>query len=100
MRPEDVTQKVYPLMAKQFGVPLEEIRPESSLEKDFGADSVALIELMVSLEDAFDLEVPDVTNRNISTAGDVVNVICEVMALPAAQGGVSAGGKDVSAQLR
>ena len=71
-----VLEKLSALIAEQFGVDASEITEESSFVGDLGADSLDLVELIMSVEEAFDLgEVEDGTLENVKTVGDVVQFI-------------------------
>jgi acyl carrier protein len=101
IRPEDVEKTVYRLMAKQFDMKEEDIRSDSSLREDLGADSVALIELLVVLEAEFNRQVPDITDLEVHTAGDIVNMIRQLESEPTVETSLSAGGrKDAPQQLQ
>jgi len=67
----DVTGRVCALVAEQLGVDLAEITPEASILDDLGADSLDVVELVMSLEDAFDIEVPDEDVEAMRTVGDI-----------------------------
>ena len=68
-----VLEKLSALIAEQFGVDASEITEETSFVGDLGADSLDLVELIMSVEEAFDLgEVEDGTLENVKTVGDVV----------------------------
>ncbi len=54
-----------------------ELRPESNLIHDLGADSLDIAELVLSLEDEFDIFIDDVEAENIHTVGEIVNYIEE-----------------------
>ena len=71
-----VVEKLSALIAEQFGVDASEITEETSFVGDLGADSLDLVELIMSVEEAFDLgEVEDGTLENVKTVGDVVQFI-------------------------
>ena len=71
-----VLEKLSALIAEQFGVDASEITEEPSFVGDLGADSLDLVELIMSVEEAFDLgEVEDGTLENVKTVGDVVQFI-------------------------
>ncbi|HJA35255.1 MAG TPA: acyl carrier protein [Firmicutes bacterium] len=71
-----VLEKLSALIAEQFGVDASEITEETSFVGDLGADSLDLVELIMSVEEAFDLgEVEDGTLENVKTVGDVVQFI-------------------------
>ena len=71
-----VLEKLSALIAEQFGVDASEITEETSFVGDLGADSLDLVELIMSVKEAFDLgEVEDGTLENVKTVGDVVQFI-------------------------
>ncbi|MFN3925961.1 MAG: acyl carrier protein [Pseudanabaenaceae cyanobacterium] len=67
--------KVQEIIADKLGKKLEEVRPEAHLQNDLGADSLDTVELVMSLEEAFELEIPDEDAQGIQTVQDVVNYI-------------------------
>ena len=73
-----VLEKLKGIIARQFGVDQDEISEETTFVGDLGADSLDLVELIMSVEDAFELgQVEDNTLENVKTVGDVVNFIKE-----------------------
>ncbi len=71
-------EKIAKLIADQFDVDVESITPETSFADDLNADSLDLVELMMSLEEEFDLgEVEDDNLDSIKTVGDAVEYIKE-----------------------
>jgi acyl carrier protein len=71
-----VFDKLSGIIAQQFGVSKDEITEETSFVEDLGADSLDLVELIMSVEEAFELgEVEDETLDGVKTVGDVVNFI-------------------------
>nr|WP_173400181.1 acyl carrier protein [Acetivibrio straminisolvens] len=70
-----VFEKVRKIIAEQLGVEEDEITMESSFIDDLGADSLDIVELIMALEEEFDLEIPDSEAEKISTVGDVVEYI-------------------------
>ena len=65
------------VVARQLGVELSEVIPDASLQEDLGADSLELVELLMALEDEFDIEVPEEVAETISTIADVEHYIIE-----------------------
>ena len=59
------------IIADQLGIDRSEIRPEASILDDLGADSLDVVELVMALEEAFDIEVPDDRVESMRTIGDV-----------------------------
>jgi acyl carrier protein len=67
--------KVKSIIADKLSVDADEITMESSFIDDLGADSLDLVELIMALEDEFDMEIPDEDAEKVSTVGDVVEYI-------------------------
>jgi len=70
-----VFEKVKRIIVEQLGVEEDEITMESSFIDDLGADSLDIVELIMALEEEFDLEIPDSEAEKITTVGDVVDYI-------------------------
>lgn len=71
-----VFEKMVELLSEQFGVEPESITLKTSFDEDLGADSLDLVELMMALEEEFDVgEIDEETARNLKTVGDVVDFI-------------------------
>lgn len=68
-------EKVKKIIVEQLGVEEDEITMESSFIDDLGADSLDIVELIMALEEEFDLEIPDSEAEKISTVGDIVEYI-------------------------
>ncbi len=68
-------EKIKKIVAEQLGVEEDEITMESSFIDDLGADSLDIVELIMALEEEFDLEIPDSEAEKISVVGDVVEYI-------------------------
>lgn len=71
----DILQRVKNIIVERLGVEEGEIKLESSFKEDLGADSLDVVELVMELEDEFDLEISDEEAEKINTVGDVVNYI-------------------------
>ena len=70
-----VFEKVAAILAEQLDVELETIKMETALVDDLGADSLDVVDLVMSLEDEFDLEIPDEYVENVRTVGDIVKYL-------------------------
>jgi len=68
-------EKVRSIIVEQLGVDEDDVTMESSFIDDLGADSLDIVELIMALEEEFDLEIPDSEAEKISTVGDVVEYI-------------------------
>jgi len=70
-----VYEKVKEIVVEQLGVKPEDLSMQSSLIDDLGADSLDMVELIMALEEEFNLEISDEDAEKISTVGDVVDYI-------------------------
>lgn len=71
-----VFEKLVELLSEQFGAEPETITLQTSFDEDLGADSLDLVELMMALEEEFDVgEIDEETARKLKTVGDVVDFI-------------------------
>jgi len=70
-----VDERVKKIIAEQLGVEEDEVTPEASFVEDLGADSLDTVELVMALEEAFDIEIPDEAAEGIATVGDAVKYI-------------------------
>jgi len=66
-----LTDRVRAIVVGQLGVEAEEVTPEASILDDLGADSLDVVELVMALEEEFDIEVPDDDVEGIRTVNDV-----------------------------
>ncbi|GKT08233.1 acyl carrier protein [Desulforhabdus sp. TSK] len=71
----DMQNKVADIIANQLGVDKEIITPEASVVDDLGADSLDVVELVMALEEAFDLEIPDEDAEKIRTVKDIYDYL-------------------------
>ncbi|MGD6816200.1 acyl carrier protein [Metabacillus sp. 84] len=71
----DVLDRVTKIIVDRLGVDASEVKMESSFKDDLGADSLDVVELVMELEDEFDMEISDEDAEKIATVGDAVNYI-------------------------
>jgi acyl carrier protein len=71
----NIEQKVKNIIADQLGVGEEEIKPAASFIEDLGADSLDIVELVMAMEEEFEVEIPDEEAENIKTVQDAVNYV-------------------------
>ncbi len=76
----DLTNRIRTIVSEQFGVNMAEVTPDSNILDDLGADSLDVVELVMTLEDEFDIEVPDEAAESIRTIGDVERYVAEHVA--------------------
>ena len=72
-----VFEKVKAILAEQFDVEEDSITPETNIQDDLGADSLDVVDLIMSLEDEFEFEVQDHQLENIKTVGSLVKFVEE-----------------------
>ena len=77
MQVAELEKKVSELIVGQLGVTEEEIRAEASFIDDLGADSLDIVELVMALEEEFDIEIPDEDAERIQTIGDATSYLKE-----------------------
>lgn len=70
-----ILEKVQEKIAEQLGIDTDDITMESSFIEDLGADSLDIVELLMALEEEFDIEIPDEEAEKLVTVGDVVDYI-------------------------
>jgi acyl carrier protein len=72
---KESTDKVKQIISEQLGVDESEVTPSASFVDDLGADSLDQVELVMALEEAFDLEIPDEDAEKIRTVQDAIDYI-------------------------
>ena len=77
MNSEEVFEKVKKIIVNQLGVADTAVTLEASFIDDLGADSLDIVELVMALEEEFDMEIPDEDAEKVVTVGDVVDYIKE-----------------------
>ena len=77
MSSEEVFEKVKGIIVEQLGVADTAVTLEASFIDDLGADSLDIVELVMALEEEFDIEIPDADAEKIVTVNDVVEYIKE-----------------------
>jgi acyl carrier protein len=71
----DTFEKIRTLLAEQLDIDPETIEPDSDIMNDFEADSLDIVDMIMTLEDEFGIEVPDEAIENLHTVGDVVQFV-------------------------
>lgn len=70
-----ILDKVKEILSEQLGISADKIELSSNLAEDLGADSLDAIDIVMSIEDQYSIEVPDETIENMKTVEDIVNFI-------------------------
>lgn len=70
-----VFEKVKEILCQQLDVEEEKVTMEANISDDLNADSLDVVDMLMSLEDEFDVEIPDEEIENIKTVGDLVHYI-------------------------
>jgi acyl carrier protein len=69
--------RVTDLIVEQLGISKEEVVSQASFVDDLGADSLDIVELVMSMEESFDIEIPDEDAEKIQTIGDAITYLKE-----------------------
>ena len=77
MSTEEVFERVKKIIMEQLGTVEASVTMDASFLDDLGADSLDIVELVMALEDEFDIEIPDADAEKVVTVGDVVEYIKE-----------------------
>ncbi|RMG39552.1 MAG: acyl carrier protein [Candidatus Dadabacteria bacterium] len=72
---EEIAERVKSIIVEQLGVSMEDVKPEASFIEDLGADSLDIVELIMALEEEYDVEIPDEDAEKIQTVQDVITYV-------------------------
>ena len=70
-----IFEKLKSLIAEQLSVDEDEVTTDANIQDDLGADSLDVVDLITTIEDEFDISIPDEAVEEIKTVGDIVNYI-------------------------
>ncbi len=71
----DVSERVIDIVAEQLGVDKDKVKPDTSFVNDLGADSLDTVELVMELEEEFNINIPDDSAEKIETVGQAIEFI-------------------------
>lgn len=77
MNREEIFEKLKKIIVEQLGIDEENIKEEATFVDDLSADSLDIVELVMNIEEEFEMEIPDGDADKIVTVGDVVEYIKE-----------------------
>ncbi len=77
---DELETRLRAIVAEQLGVDLADVTSNADILDDLGADSLDVVEMMMSIEDAFDIEVPDQELEAMRTIGDVERYVTAALA--------------------
>ena len=72
---EEIMEKIVKVVVEKLGVKEEQINPDATFVDDLGADSLDQVELIMALEDAFDIEIPDEEAEKLKKVSDVLEYV-------------------------
>jgi acyl carrier protein len=75
MSKDEIFSKVKSIVAEQLSVEEDQVTPEANFQNDLNADSLDVVEMVMALEEAFDVEIPDEAAEEIKTVQDAVEYI-------------------------
>jgi len=75
MAVENIEERVKNIIMEQLGVEADQVKPEAQFVNDLGADSLDTVELIMALEEEFDIEIPDEKAEKIKTVGEAMEHI-------------------------
>ncbi len=70
-----IFERIRDLLAEQLDIPADTITPESDIIDDLEADSLTVLDMVMTLEDEFDIEIPDEDVEKLRTVGNVVSYV-------------------------
>lgn len=71
----EIFERIRDLLAEQLDIPADSITPESDIIEDLEADSLSVLDMVMTLEDEFDIEIPDEDVEKLRTVGNVVSYV-------------------------
>jgi acyl carrier protein len=75
----DIAEKVKEIVSQQLDVDIAEVKDEAQFIEDLGADSLAIVELVLAFEEQFEIDIPDEDTEKIGTVGDAIKYIQDHM---------------------
>jgi len=79
MSEKSIEDKVKDIIVEQLGVNPEQVTPNASFIEDLGADSLSKVEIIMTVDERFDISVPDEAAERVSTVEDLFEVLSELV---------------------
>lgn len=80
MSKDEILEKVQSIVAEQLSVESDQVTAQANFQNDLNADSLDVVEMVMALEEAFEIEIPDEAAEEIKTVQDAVNFISDKVA--------------------
>ncbi len=77
MQREEVVERLTKIITDRLGVEADQIVPDATFNEDLGADSLDLVELIMGIEEEFDIEIPDEDAEKLTTVGEALKYTLE-----------------------
>ena len=75
MQMEELMSRLKEIVVDRLNVEEDQIKPEASFVEDLGADSLDIVELIMGIEEEFDIEIPDEDAEKLTSVGDAINYV-------------------------
>ncbi|MFA5621933.1 MAG: acyl carrier protein [Thermovirgaceae bacterium] len=75
MKMDEITARLKEIVMDRLDVEEDQIKPEASFVEDFGADSLDIVELIMGIEEVFDIEIPDEDAEKLTNVGEAMEYI-------------------------
>jgi acyl carrier protein len=75
MKMEEITARLKEIVVDRLDVEEDQIKPEASFVEDLGADSLDIVELIMGIEEEFDIEIPDEDAEKLTNVGEAMNYV-------------------------
>ena len=75
MKMEEITTRLREIVMDRLDVEEDQIKPEASFVEDLGADSLDIVELIMGIEEEFDIEIPDEDAEKLTNVGEAMNYV-------------------------
>ncbi len=81
MTKAEVLARLKEIIMDRLDIEEDQIKPEASFVEDLGADSLDIVELIMGIEEEFDIEIPDEDAEKLTSVGEAINYACEKLSI-------------------